>query len=517
MKSAIRFIVVILPLPFLFGFMIVHSLALFNPGYTLIDRFFASLLLIANIFFALHMVAYTINFLSAESIYPLTAEMYFRRYQKPRTAIFIACYNEPPEVVERTLSAAKICAKDIADVYLLDDSTNEDIRREMEKKALIYDLVYIHRENRRGFKAGAINDALKMIDVDYLAVLDADQRPDSDFLREIIPIMESDPKLAFLQVPQAYTNTDASRIALGAHSVQVVFFQYITEGKSVGNSMFSCGSNVIYRVSALKESGGFVEENVTEDFATSFNIHRMKWNSRYYNQVLVKGEGPSSLSAYFAQQSRWAIGTTSLFKKILLTFFTNPRALKLRQWWEYIISGSWFFVGWAHLIMILMPVITILFGIRPFITGLLPYLIVLIPYIGLTTTTFSLTVKWRGYPAKYVFLNIGLTMICFPICAISALYALIGKRIPFKVTPKGFEERNLPWRFLLPQLITIALLALTSVVGIAKFIIISRPEFLVNVAWSTYFLIMLLSLFYFNTGQIKRPSYYEPLFKPYSK
>ncbi len=506
-------IILVLPLPFLLFYMSIHSFALFIPGYTPVERFFGLLLLLANIFFAVHALSYILNSYSAETSYYSTAEGYFRRYSRPGTSVFVVCYNEPPEIVESTLSAAKRSSHQIADIYLLDDSTDEEIRKDVMDLAHKYGVQYLNRVQRRGFKAGAINDALEKIDSEYLAVLDADQRPEPNFLKEAISIMESNPKLAYVQLPQEYANTEASRIALGAYAVQSVFFEYICEGKSAGNAIFSCGTNVVYRTSALRECGGFDETSVTEDLATSFSIQRNSWASRYYNHKLVKGEAPSTLEAYFSQQSRWTIGTINHLKKVVLALFTRPGELGARQWWEYIISGTWFLVGWAYVIYFISPIIFVLLGIRPLIMDLYNYLAALSPFIAFNTLLFISTVKWRGYPPKYAALNIALIMLCFPTYATSSLSALLGRKAPFKVTPKD-GKKNLPWRNLWPQLLFIGLLALTSCLGLIKLMITGRPEFLLNAVLSMYFLLMLSTIFYFNRGPITRPSYYEPVFKP---
>lgn len=506
-------ITLILPLPFLLLYMSIHSLALFIPGYTPVEKFFAVLLLLANIFFAVHAVSYIINSFSAETSYSTTGERYLRKYSKPKSSVFVVCYNEPPEIVEKTLSAAKMCSKNIADVYLLDDSTNGDIREEIEKLAQDYGVYYLSRWQRRGFKAGAINDALEKIDSEYVAVLDADQRPNPDFLREAISIMESNTDLAYVQIPQEYANTEASRIALGAHAVQSVFFEYICEGKSAGNAIFSCGTNVVYRTSALRECKGFDETSVTEDLATSFKVQRNGWSSRYYNHKLVKGEAPFTLDAYFSQQSRWTIGTINQLKRVISALITRPGELGARQWWEYTISGTWFLVGWAYIIYFISPIIFVLLGIRPLIMDLMNYLTALSPFILFNTFLFVSTIKWRGYSPKYAVLNIALIMLCFPTYATSSLSALLGRKVPFKVTPKD-GKKNLPWKKLWPQIMFIGLLAITGCTGLIKLVITGRPEFLLNVVLSVYFVIMLSSIFYFNRGPIKKPSYYESVFKP---
>ena len=120
--------------------------------------------------------------------------------------------------------------------YLLDDSTDKKTIEDIKDLAIKYRIGYIHRDNRRGYKVGALNDALKMTDSKYFAVFDADQEPLQEFLTELIPIMEDNDDLSIIQGPQKYVNNNTP-VAKGANDIQEVFYNFITEGKSLENSM----------------------------------------------------------------------------------------------------------------------------------------------------------------------------------------------------------------------------------------------------------------------------------------
>ncbi len=229
---------------------------------------------------------------------------------------------------------------------------------------------------------------LNGIDAKYLLILDADQRPGYNFLREVVPTLEEKPKLAFVQTPQYYVNRDSSKVSNAASAQQSTFYANVSEGKSVSNAMFACGTNIVLRVSALNDIGGFDEESVTEDFATSFKLHERGYSSYYYNNVFVEGDGPASIPGYYMQQMRWAYGTIGIFKKLLKELFRHPRRLTPVQWWEYFLSGTWYFVGWAFFFMMICPVAYLLFEIRPllaepyiYVVAYLPYLLILIATI----------------------------------------------------------------------------------------------------------------------------------------
>src|SRR5437764_501255 len=97
-------------------------------------------------------------------------------------------------------------------------------------------------------------------------VFDADQNPTPSFLKETVSLIERDPKIAFVQTPQFYSNMDVSHLAKAAAVQQSIFFENICQAKESVDAMFCCGTNFLMRKSALWEAGGFDETSITEDF-----------------------------------------------------------------------------------------------------------------------------------------------------------------------------------------------------------------------------------------------------------
>jgi cellulose synthase (UDP-forming) len=232
----------------------------------------------------------------------------------PEIAIAVASYREPLEVVENNLICFRNLTYPNKQIYLLDD-TRYDLKKEdaaqlLQYRAAIDDLcrrigVNLFRRRWHGAKAGIINDFLAYLEghplegselrrfqktgrsgsEKYIAVFDADMNPLPDFAESIVQIMEKNDEIAFVQTPQYYTNFETNRVARAAGLQQVVFYEYICEGKSLQNAMFCCGTNVMFRRKALVEVGGFDDTSVTEDFATSIKFHAAGWSSRYFNRV----------------------------------------------------------------------------------------------------------------------------------------------------------------------------------------------------------------------------------------
>ncbi len=478
-------------------YVVFRGVTFLDPGYTWLDRLFAIFLLGAELFIFVHAIAYFLTTIKATGKYTITKEHVFVPAMEPATAVIIASFNEEPSMLEETVISAVNLDYAQKKVYLVDDSTNEDLRRGIQDLAERYGCVYVHRGNRRGYKAGAINDLMKTLSQKYMAVFDADQKPVHNFLTQTIPFLEEDPRLAFIQTPQFYHNTENSPVAFGAAHQQAVFYEYICEGKSVSDAMFSCGSNVVYRTEALRSIGGFDEKSVTEDFATAFRLHLKRWRSLYYNHVYVYGLGPENLSSYFTQQMRWALGTLGVGKKMILQFFKRPRSLHSGQWWEYFVSGSYYLVGWANLFFIMCPVAFLMFDIRPLIADPLFYAAAFLPYFIFSMGTFYLSMGRRGYRARALFIGQSLGFISFWVLMNAAVMALFNIKRPFGVTPKGVGGK-LNVKYIMPQLMLMILSLAAVAVGIYRLSNVLDTVVIINMAWAAYHTFLLGMVFYFN-------------------
>ena len=481
--------------------------ALFDPSYRPIDRVAALVLIAAELFIFIHAVGYLLSLIKAKRRYRAPQEHLLAAFREPPVAVLITSFNESKEVLEETLASVSALDYERKTVYLVDDSTKEEARAGAEELAPRYGARLVHRSQRRGYKAGAINDLLPKLQEPYLVIFDADTRPVSNFLRDLIPILERDPGLAFVQTPQFYYGTESLPVAGSAAMQQAVFYEYICEGKSTSEAMFCCGTNVVFRREALLSIGRrvgdriecFDESSVTEDFATSLLLHQKQWRSVYYNRVYVYGTGPETLAAYFTQQMRWAIGTLGIFRRLLGEFLRRPRSLQPGQWWEYLLSGTYYFVGWANFFFVLMPVLFLLCGIRPMIAAPIPYLAAFLPYFASSLLLFYASMARRGYKVRDLWLGQALGFITLWVYMQAAVAAMLGHRRAFGVTPKGVGGK-LPLRALWLQAALMVLSYVAGVWGILRFIYIDRAlALLINVLWSWYHVALFIPLFsYFN-------------------
>ncbi len=285
-------------------YIIVRIAVFLSYGYPPVDRIFACLLIAGEFFVLIHSLGYVINLFKVFTAKDKREEAgraseILTSPAQPEVAVLVTARHEPREVLRSTFSAINALNYKNKQVFFLDDSSEETYRKEAQELAQELALSLFRSGSRHGAKAGIINDCLKTLSQKYVVLFDADQNPLPEFLGTLVSLMERDGKLAFIQTPQFYSNIGASRVAKASTFQQSVFYEYICEGKSVSDAMFCCGTNVIFRLAALKEVGGLDEVSVTEDFATSVKLHIKGWRSLFYPHTYTFGMGPENLQEYF--------------------------------------------------------------------------------------------------------------------------------------------------------------------------------------------------------------------------
>jgi cellulose synthase (UDP-forming) len=446
----------------------------------------------------------------------------------PPIAVVVPSYKEPLSILKDTLTCFYNLSYPNKRLYLLDDSRYDRPWDTPEKvqayKKSVEELcqwlgVNLFRRKWRGAKAGIINDFVKFLSgekpedleyhpyqnlktdepVKYVAVFDADMNPFPDFLQTLTPYLEENAKTALIQSPQYYSNFETNRVARAAGLQQVVFFEYICEGKGLSDAMFCCGTNVLIRKEALDSVGGFDETSVTEDFATSLQLHKRGWKTLYYNKVLAFGMGPEDLGAYYKQQFRWALGTLTLARKLPGEFISNFRKLSPSAWWEYFLSSTYYMVGWFYLIMFMIPILYLLADIPSFYVDQQVYIFAFFPYLLLTLTMVCWTLYWRNLSSLQFGTSILIGATSFPVLIRALGCAILGVKGSFTVTPK---DRNdiMPLYALWPQLTALLLCVIALAWGVQRIYYERDPVYgiLANMAWCVYNGLLVGSLFYFN-------------------
>jgi cellulose synthase (UDP-forming) len=472
--------------------------------YSLIDWLPAFLLLFGEMFLLFHSFGFALSMIKSLR-YPLSSETSALK-SEPFVAVLVPTYSEPLELVERTLRAALEMDYGNKKIFWLDDTEDPGQVQRSRKLAEELGVNYIRRPDNRFQKAGALNYALTHTEAGlskYFAVFDADMAPEKNYLKVTVPYLEGNYKLALVQTPQSYGNLE-NVVTRAAYTQQTIFFGPICEGKNVSNAIFCCGTGFTARTGAFKSVGFFVTDSVTEDFATSKHIHSLGWKTKYHNEVLVRGVGPSSLLQYFKQQGRWSFGTIGMIKLLFKSFLRKPACLTVSQWWEYFVSSTWYLCGLAWFCLMIPPIAFLLFGARPIIVSLVEYFYVFVPYITFTMIHFFGNMWRRGQSIKNLFLAQSLSFLTFPIY-ISSLIALIrGKKRKFVKTPKE-GAASLPLRSMLPQVFMICLsaVAVGRGIGLAYLAFLMQwterfAEVVINILWASLHLVLLCQIIKFN-------------------
>jgi cellulose synthase (UDP-forming) len=397
-----------------------------------------------------------------------------QRWSEPRTPdftlsddivdLFITVYDEPLSVVEHTLASATRVRHPRAQVWVLDDGDSP----EMAGLAYRYSVGYITRDDRRGAKAGNLNHALSLTQGQVFAVFDADQAPHPEFLEATLGAFV-DHKVAFVQTPQAYRNRSTNRVAAGAHDQQALFYGPILRGKDGVGAVFSCGTNVVYRRSAISAIGGFPEDSITEDLRASLLLLDRGFKSVYVSKVLADGLGPLDVGGYFDQQLRWGRGGL----EILFKRRAYSRQMSFSQRLQYSLGFLYWFTGWAYLGYLVMPVSFLLGALRPiqvpndYPTHFLPY-----AFSALATIIYS-----SGFDIRFDAL--WFTLASFPVHVKALFTTFFGRPARFVVTPKSARRASM--RPVLTLIVAVTLLVFSAVYGVLR--AGPDPSVVNNVAW----------------------------------
>lgn len=425
----------------------------------------------------------------------------FRRYKVPliskyaeyRIAVVIPTYNEDPKLVKDTAISALIALKGRGDVFILDDSSIEEIKKEIDSLQELGVKVF-RRKTRRGYKAGAINDFLKTFGSNYdlLAIFDADQRPVSTFFDEILHYF-FDKSVAVVQVPQAYTEIETG-VSIASYWQQQPFLRIVMRGRE--KSAFSLGSGSVFRIKVLEEIGGLCEDTVTEDIATSVELHSRKWKSIYVDKPLLwYGEPPKDLRSYLIQQSRWSFGGFQLLPRLLKSKLEFSVFVDYIAGWMY-----WFKEGPLTVVELVAPVVFLLLE-KPFIKmDASLYLLAYMPFFLSSLAVFVVAAR-EFYGIKGFIYHQAIELLSFPAITASFISWLSKRKRPFAVTPK--KVGKVPFKLFLPYITILILLIASSVKGLFILLNLDHSQqklaTLVNVFWSIYFLPFLIFGIYIAT------------------
>ncbi len=367
----------------------------------------------------------------------------------PKVTVQLPIFNER-YVIERLAEAVSRFdyPRELLDVQVLDDSTDEtqEIARACVERhaAQGMPIMYIHRTNREGYKAGALENGLKTAKGEFVAIFDADFIPEPDFLRRTIPYFlnpDGGENIGMVQTRWTYLNSDYSLLT----NVETILLDghFVVEhgARSRRGTFFNFnGTAGVWRRKVIDDAGGWQHDTLTEDTDLSYRAQLKGWKFLYLPQIECASELPVDMNGFKAQQARWAKGLMQTAKKIL------PKVFRAEVPWH--VKAEAFFHLTANVsypLMVLLSTMLLPVMIVRFQQGWFQMLLIDLPLFLASTcsiSSFYLVAQkelrpktwWRTflYMPFVMATGIGISVRN----AQAVIEAILGKKSEFARTPK---------------------------------------------------------------------------------
>ncbi|MBV8851290.1 MAG: glycosyltransferase [Methylobacteriaceae bacterium] len=254
--------------------------------------------------------------------------------EAPHVLVQLPVFNEPG-VVENVLrtAAALDWPRDKLTIQLLDDSTDEtstiadQVAAELRKEGT--DVQHVRREDRSGFKAGALAAGLELCDAPYIAMLDVDFRPPANWLRCVMPRLIADPRAAFAQSRCEFTNYDTNWITRVQGLLLDAHFLVEQQTRARAGWLFQFnGTGGIWRRAAIEAAGGWSAYSITEDLDLAIRAKLAGWHGIFVAEPPIPGQVPDTMRNWRRQQRRWSNGFVQVAKRTLGLLVRAPWPLQ---------------------------------------------------------------------------------------------------------------------------------------------------------------------------------------------
>lgn len=361
--------------------------------------------------------------------------------QLPLVTVQLPIYNER-FVVERLIDAAARLdyPAHLLEIQVIDDSDDDTAAlaaaRVRYHLARGVDIQHVRRPTREGYKAGALAAALQTARGDFVAIFDADFKPDPDFLLRTVPHFSADEGLGMVQTRWGHLNsadsalTAAQSIALDKHFMMEQTVRHRANLFPKFN-----GAGGVWRVSCIHDAGGWLDDTVCEDLCLSTRAVLKGWRFRFLNDVVAPAELPATIEAYKSQQARWAKGSTQCLLK-----YGGAIAADSKQSWlgraYALLTMSAYATQWLLLLLLLLQIPLLLLNVQ------LSPLITVFTLIGLGQPLLFIQAQRAAYPDWLGRLRHFPTLLLVAIGTApsggrAVLQAFSRERQPFVRTPKG--------------------------------------------------------------------------------
>ncbi len=406
----------------------------------------------------------------------------------PSLAIIVPSYKTPFEVIKKTLDSIlkqSLLKKNIISIHVIDDSPLDENKTKIKDFCKRHGIQFHERENRQGFKAGAINHVLEKLSEDLVMILDSDHVLEKNVVEKLLlywlKLSKEDEKLFCLQARTSFDYKFSPFHAVVAF-VQAMFYHLTSRARDVRKKVYFSGSTALLSTRYLKQLGGFPTTSVAEDHDLSLKAAFSGLSSRYVEDLGSIGELPLSTPELFKQLNRWCLGILDTGKnhlKNLVVARTSPMNkfdafMSVYSPLAYV--SSLFFVllvaiAWMLEIDLYRPPL----HVNDILLG---SIIVIVSYITLGNAMFFASTLWKDHHVEKPLINArfpGKDFLEFLVYFLGIVAILqvnflgvtwqffAGKKRVFETSEKGRESswnKNKTSKFFLKQLLFQSLLLL---------------------------------------------------------
>jgi cellulose synthase/poly-beta-1,6-N-acetylglucosamine synthase-like glycosyltransferase len=373
----------------------------------------------------------------------------------PRVTVQLPIFNEM-YVADRLI--ASVCELDypreLLEIQVLDDSTDEtkdiaelSVRRHAARG---FNIHYLHRVDRTGYKAGALDAGLQVATGQFIAIFDADFIPPADFLLRTLPYFDTDPKVAMVQARWGHINQDYSlltkiqAILLDAHFV----LEHGARNRAGCFFNFN-GTAGIWRREVIPDAGGWQHDTLTEDLDLSYRAQLRGWRFVFLPDLVAPAEVPVEMNSFKSQQHRWAKGSIQTCMKLLPTILRSNQPLSVKVEAFFHLSANFNYLLMSVLSILMFPAMYVRYSM-----GWTEMLLIDIPLFAAATMSFcnfymvsqrELYPDWKSRLKYLPFLmSIGIGLCVNNTRAV--FEAIFKKESEFARTPKyGIERQSDEW------------------------------------------------------------------------
>ena len=367
----------------------------------------------------------------------------------PAVTVQLPLYNEI-YVAERIIDAVMAFdyPADRFQVQVLDDST--DATKEITAARVKYyqnmgkNIQFIHRTDRTGYKAGALQEALPAATGQFIAIFDADFLPAPNFLKAVIPAFDA-PDMGVVQTRWAHLNRNYSLLTrLQAFALDAHFTIEQTGRNNGGHFINFNGTAGVWRKNCILDAGGWQPDTLTEDLDLSYRAQLRNWKFKYLEHIEVPAELPAAMPALKSQQFRWTKGAAETARKNLGKVLSSHHSLKTKLNGFFHLLNSSVFICVLMAGILSLPVLILNHQGNSISSGFLQFrFLFVISFISLIS--FYGVAYWQVTPAgNRSLINFSINFFMF-LClsmglslhnSIAVAEGYLGIKTPFIRTPK---------------------------------------------------------------------------------